>query len=193
MLTKNPPRPAGTPPERGEEMRIITLWQPWASLIAFGVKRFETRSWGTQYRGKLAIHAAKRPMRGEFESLSKKVKETTGKSLEYHAFRNCYWSDPFPLGRIVAICNLSNCYQMVDTSKDDPRIDVENPIYLFTKNGPLETLLGHWESGRFAWELSDVMELAEPIPYRGGQGLRRLDDHATLMSIAARLPMGGGV
>lgn len=47
-------------------MKVITLWQPWASLIAHGYKTYETRSWTTSYRGQLAIHAAKRlPERGE--------------------------------------------------------------------------------------------------------------------------------
>lgn len=42
-------------------MKALTLWQPWASLIALGVKTIETRGWSTNYRGPLAIHAAKRP------------------------------------------------------------------------------------------------------------------------------------
>jgi hypothetical protein len=40
-------------------MKALSLWQPWASLIAAGVKRHETRHWTTPYRGLLAIHAAK--------------------------------------------------------------------------------------------------------------------------------------
>ncbi|HVM07165.1 MAG TPA: ASCH domain-containing protein [Acidimicrobiales bacterium] len=40
-------------------MKAISLWQPWASLIAYGVKTIETRSWSTPYRGRIAIHAAK--------------------------------------------------------------------------------------------------------------------------------------
>ncbi len=41
-------------------MKALTLWQPWASLIAIGAKSIETRSWATPYRGRLAIHAAAR-------------------------------------------------------------------------------------------------------------------------------------
>lgn len=37
----------------------ITLWQPWASLVACGAKQWETRGWRTSYRGPLRIHAAK--------------------------------------------------------------------------------------------------------------------------------------
>ena len=46
-------------------MRAISLWQPWASVVALGSKRIETRHWSTGHRGPLAIHAAKRRVRGE--------------------------------------------------------------------------------------------------------------------------------
>lgn len=38
-------------------MRVITLKQPWASLVAAGIKKYEFRSWNTKYRGKILIHA----------------------------------------------------------------------------------------------------------------------------------------
>lgn len=41
-------------------MWALTLRQPWASLVAIGVKQVETRSWTTAYRGPLAIHSSKR-------------------------------------------------------------------------------------------------------------------------------------
>jgi len=40
-------------------MKAITIHQPYASLIACGAKIYETRSWATKYRGKIAIHAGK--------------------------------------------------------------------------------------------------------------------------------------
>ena len=40
-------------------IRCISLWQPWASLMARGHKYFETRSWDTKIRGEVWIHAAK--------------------------------------------------------------------------------------------------------------------------------------
>lgn len=36
-------------------MKALTIWQPWASLIARGVKQYETRSWPTKYRGPIAM------------------------------------------------------------------------------------------------------------------------------------------
>lgn len=40
-----------------DPMKALTIRQPWASLIALGVKTIETRSWRTNYRGPIAIHA----------------------------------------------------------------------------------------------------------------------------------------
>lgn len=41
-------------------MKALSLWQPWGSLIATGAKKFETRSWATNYKGPLLICASKR-------------------------------------------------------------------------------------------------------------------------------------
>jgi len=38
-------------------MKAITIQQPWAELIACGVKTVENRSWPTKHRGRIAIHA----------------------------------------------------------------------------------------------------------------------------------------
>lgn len=42
-----------------EFMRMLTIQQPWAGLIATGIKTIELRSWSTIYRGALAIHAGR--------------------------------------------------------------------------------------------------------------------------------------
>ena len=38
-------------------MRVLTLKQPWATLVAEGIKKIEFRTWKTNYRGKVLIHA----------------------------------------------------------------------------------------------------------------------------------------
>lgn len=40
-------------------MKVITLKEPWASLVVQGFKKYEFRSWKTNYRGKVLIHAGK--------------------------------------------------------------------------------------------------------------------------------------
>lgn len=39
------------------KLKVITLRQPWATLVAEGIKKYEFRSWKTKYRGKILIHA----------------------------------------------------------------------------------------------------------------------------------------
>lgn len=41
-------------------MKVLTIREPWASLIVNGYKEFEFRSWKTNYRGKLLIHTGLR-------------------------------------------------------------------------------------------------------------------------------------
>lgn len=40
-------------------MKALTIKQPWATLIVDGYKMYEFRSWKTNYRGKILIHAGK--------------------------------------------------------------------------------------------------------------------------------------
>ncbi len=71
-------------------IRGLTLFQPWASAIALGLKKIETRGWKTSYRGPLAIHAARAepfPLEG--------VPELP--------------AGPYPLGALVAVCLLEDC------------------------------------------------------------------------------------
>ncbi len=40
-------------------MKVLSIRQPWASLIVYGYKKYEFRSWKTKYRGEFLIHASK--------------------------------------------------------------------------------------------------------------------------------------
>ena len=41
-------------------MKVLSIKEPWATLIASKQKYIETRSWKTSYRGELYIHASKK-------------------------------------------------------------------------------------------------------------------------------------
>jgi len=115
----------------GEEM-ALTLWQPWASLVALGVKRYETRSWRTSYRGRLAIHAAKRlvPVEGYAGALIAARLGEAGLRL-----------DSLPLGAVVATCTLVDCYPV--ESLWGELVDMGD-----------EWAFGDWRIGRYAWRLA---------------------------------------
>ncbi|MEP0872448.1 ASCH domain-containing protein [Trichocoleus desertorum AS-A10] len=159
-------------------MRILTLWQPWASLIALNLKRYETRSWGTDYRGKLAIHAAKRPIvRDELQAIAYAMGGCGCSMTEFAHFEQAVEQD-LPLGAIVAIADLTDCPVMrLHHPQAIAGIEIE-------AQSPLEQSVGLWESGRYAWKLENVIALPEPIPFRGGQGLRVLSDETVLQAIA---------
>lgn len=42
-------------------MKVLSIKQPWASLVASGIKDVENRTWRTKFRGKIYIHAAQKP------------------------------------------------------------------------------------------------------------------------------------
>ena len=83
-------------------MKALTIWQPWASLIARSVKQYETRSWATQYRGPIAIHAAmKNPLS---VSLSGDCMGIIGDEMLYTR-RLPLW-EHMPRGAIIATAEL---------------------------------------------------------------------------------------
>ncbi|WP_331281011.1 ASCH domain-containing protein [Brevibacillus thermoruber] len=83
-------------------MKAITIHQPWATLIALGEKRFETRSWATKYRGPLAIHAGKKVDRDACEA------EPIRSVLAKHG----YTADNLPTGVILAVGEMVDCLEV---------------------------------------------------------------------------------
>jgi hypothetical protein len=134
-------------------MKIISLWQPWASLICIGAKLIETRHWPTSYRGPLAIHAA---MKWDYETAA--ALEAANPVLRAAGLPAL--DRPLPRGAIVAVCRLVGCEQ---------------------SHGPgrwptLERAFGDLAEGRWAWRLADVRALDPPVPCRGMQGLWTVPD-----------------
>jgi hypothetical protein len=124
-------------------MKAITIHNPFASAIAEGVKRFETRTWPTKYRGVRLIHASRKDTRKEYPQ-----------AWNSH---DRYCGAPPPLGAIVATALLVGCYRMNDEM-----------IWL---QGPTEKSFGNWAEGNYAWKLSNVVKLRNPILCKGRQGL----------------------
>lgn len=133
-------------------MKALTLWQPWASLIGRGFKRYETRSWGTNYRGPLAIHAGAHGTRTSINETMFDIEfEVT------HGERILFCNVPQPKSAVVAICHLADCIEMTPEFIDQQTL--------------LERSCGDWQPGRFAWKLTAVNPLISPVPARGAQGL----------------------
>jgi hypothetical protein len=158
--------------------KTITIWQPWATLIALLEKGNETRGWPTKHRGPLAIHAAKKI---DYEACER---EPIKSVLAKHG----YTAENLPTGVIVAKCNLVECWKVARptwpygakpvelTASDGKR----TKIWSGNVEGNIEYHLGNYDDGRFAWELADVERLAEPIPAKGQQGLWNWDENSRM-------------
>lgn len=146
-------------------MKALTLTQPWATLVAIGGKRIETRSWKTDYRGPLAIHAAKGW-----------TKEVVDLAMRREPFRSVLTAAGYPLfsllprGCVVATCELVDC-RTTDLLTDRTAAYTDGP----GRSWPLddqERAFGDFTPGRYAWLLANVQPLPKPVPARGALSLR---------------------
>ncbi len=142
-------------------MRVLTLIQPYATLVAIGAKKFETRSWQTS-PGPLAIHAGKGyPPQARAFARSALVARALAKAG--------LTADTLPTGVIVATCTVNS---LTPTGAAIHAFALsEDEIYFGEFHAP-----GRW----WAWELRDVVPLAAPIPAAGKQGLWQFDLQAAL-------------
>ena len=119
-------------------MKVITIKQPFATLIAEGLKEYEFRTWKTNYRGELLIHAGK-----------KEDKKAMKKFAKYNL--------DYPSGCIIAKVNLSDCIKIDEEARK--MLDAKNPlIYSNIINNP------KWQGYGFKME---NVEKIKPIPING--------------------------
>lgn len=146
-------------------MRVLSLHQPWASAVALGLKRVETRGRRTRYRGLLAIHAAAKwtwEERGALANLLawREVRRAFfGEAGVWSPKPRAALADEWrpPLGCVVAVAEVVGCEEMT------PELVRGQP--------PLEVALGNWRPGRFAIYLREVRRLPQPIPLKGRQSM----------------------
>lgn len=128
-------------------MKVLSLIQPWATLIALGEKKIETRSWNTKHRGPLAIHAG--------------IKIDI-KACEHPVFCSILQKhniNELPTGVIIATCNLDDI-KRTEELKDTISIQ--------------ERAFGDYSEFRFGWLLSNVKQIT-PIAAKGQLKLWEFD------------------
>jgi activating signal cointegrator 1 len=129
-------------------LTAISLHEPWASAMAFGFKRNETRNRLTHFRGDLVVCAAKRPIDAGGIAL-----------LQLHIpLPDDY---PTPYGCAVAIVEVYSC--------------LPTSVFGWTVPIPLtERALGNYAPGRWAWLTRNLRRIKNPIPVKGKQGFFRI-------------------
>lgn len=122
-------------------MKVLTIKQPWATLIMRGDKRFEFRSWQTKYRGELLIHAGK----GIDKEAMKRLKK--------------YVPEDMPTGKILGKVILVDCVKMSPEFKE----------MLLKENKDIYTDSSFKEN--YGWQLENVEVFENSIDAKGHLGL----------------------
>ena len=140
-------------------MRGLSLTQPWATLVAIGAKKVETRSWSPSYRGQIAIHASK--------GFPRWARAICGDEPLFRAalFKGGFrgWAD-LPLGKIVAVVDL---VEVKSTGCKGNQYRADWVHELTTQ----ERWFGDYGPERFGLFLSDIKRVSKPIPCKGALGL----------------------
>lgn len=90
-------------------MKVITIKEPYATLIAEGYKEYEFRVWKTNYRGEVLIHASK--------NIDKE-------NAERFKHLNLTYSP----GKIICKANLTDCV-LVDESFSKKMLEKDEVVY----------------------------------------------------------------
>ena len=126
-------------------MKVLSLTEPYATLIKTGIKTIETRSWKTNYRGKLYIHAS-----------STKISKENKNNL---ALMSLVDINDLNYGNIICSCELVDCIEMTDEFIED------------IKKNKNEYITGVYSVGRYAWILKDIKVLDKSIKAKGHLGI----------------------
>ena len=118
-------------------MKAITIKQPFASLIREGYKEYEFRTWKTNYRGEIYIHAG----------LSVD-KEAMNRVKDYNL--------DYPSGCIIAKVKITDCVEV------DDKLSRE----LLKKNEKVYYNLKNKKEKRYGFKIEEV-EKIDPIPVKG--------------------------
>lgn len=153
---------------------VITLWNPWASLIHpdVGMKHIETRSWpapDSLIGQPLAIHAAKRPMGDEEQDLCAMHFDQLDRLDAWRVRPNGGEVAVLPMGAILSVALLQACIRVPSGAAHLVRTR-EYPQGITVPPPEPERSFGDYTPGRFAWVLSDIVPLPSPIPAKGSQG-----------------------
>lgn len=136
---------------RPNERLVLSLTQPWASLIVTGEKQYETRGWRTNYRGPILIHASKAMPKycrddAKYEPFASSLKDW----LALHD-----WA----LGHIIGEATVVDYLPTRKIVESLPEKEVR---------------FGNYGPNRWAWKLENPRIFSTFVPARGSLGLWRL-------------------
>ena len=135
-------------------MKVISVWNPWATLIVHGFKIFETRSW-----------PAPKSMLGQTLGIAstRKVNPVQRAAFDEPLFAGFYFMTGLPV-----LHELPHGYLLGTVTLDSVEHITEEFLLDITEE---ERAYGWHDIGRYAWRLKNVVKFDEPIPIMGKQGI----------------------
>lgn len=146
-------------------MKVLSLTEPCATLIKEKKKLIETRSWKTDYRGELYIHASA-------TSIPKDWKEDK-------EFMSLLDDTPLNFGYIICKCTLVDCIYMT-----------KEYVTNMKKNNHQEYICGKYEVGRYAWILENITPLEQPIKAKGQLNIWNYYNEFKIMDLMENIDYG---
>jgi hypothetical protein len=147
-------------------MKALTVWQPWASLIAVGAKPYEFRRWKAPdylIGQRIAIHAGARKIKAsECDAIVIQLQNNAWEACMHKKaaiellVNLSHGGNALPLSAVIATAKLTYC------------VPANTIVHEF--GGPVVNDSDREEHFNFAWRLEDV-ETEPPVPCRGMQGL----------------------
>lgn len=141
-------------------MKCVPLHEPWASLVAKGAKRVETRHWPTPQTilgRRVGVHACATMEHRDLVRAAPFSRYFGGEGeLRY--------------GYILCTVVIERCVLMTERNIEKVR-----------EEQPEEYAFGLWEPGRYAWILRELEPLAKPVRRLSdwkGQGIFEVPDEA---------------
>lgn len=129
------------------------MHQPWASLVALGLKKVETRPKPTPHsmKGLVAVHACKTQ---EWLHL-----------LDEEPFKSALAGHELQFGHIIGTVEIIRSVTITEAVSAWQR-----------ENNPTEYAFGDYTPGRFGWVLRNGRQVVEPIPFTAHQGWPSIND-----------------
>ena len=118
-------------------MKVLTIRQPWATLIILGYKRFEFRSWQAKYRGEILIHA--------------------GKTVDKEAMNRLkeFLPEELPFGKILGKATITDCIKCDENFKE---MCLKENSKVYEKSTFIE---------KYAFKLENIEKFEAPIEAKG--------------------------
>lgn len=147
-------------------MKVMTVFQPWASLIVLGAKPYEFRGWdySTRFRSlvgqRVVIHAACRPI----------VRREICDALDRIAANESSLVKEIAVPLLERVRDAPHCRGVLETGAGLGTAVLGRPESVTTLFAGKVADSDRLEHSNFAWPLTEIDRWSDPVPMRGWQG-----------------------